>query len=267
MTTRSLASASVLLAAAALAVEDPPADATRLLQRAFEARYECPVSGAIAIETHKRGASAQRRRLDVATKSIGGRLHTYAVFREPPHVRGLAFLSIEATDAGRSEERFVYLPSLRKIRRVSGSQSDDAFLGTDLSHHDFERQRERSYEVSLEGEVRLDGENAWLIVARPRTPAGYDRVEHTISERDYAILSTRYFKRGSATAYKQLAMDRARIAELGPCRVPARIRVEDFQRGTSTVLEVGSLRLDAELPDDLFSLVSLETKRPVPIER
>jgi hypothetical protein len=205
--------------------------------------------------------------MEVASKSIDGRLHTYAVFRGPPHVRGMAFLGIEAEDSGGSEERFVYLPSLRKIRRVSGSQDEDAFLGTDLSYHDFERQREASYDVSLAGETREGSERAWIVVARPRESASYERVEHTIAARDYAILATRYFKRGASDASKLLRMDRERIVELGACRVPARIRVEDVQRGTATLMEVSSLALNGDLPDDLFSMIALETKRPVPLAR
>ncbi len=238
-----------------------------LLQRAFDTRYECTLTGVIEISTRKGDSSAQRRLLDVASKSIDGRLHTYAMFREPPHVRGLAFLGIEAKGSARSEERFVYLPSLRKIRRVSGSQGDDAFLGTDLSYHDFERQRESSFDVSLGGRARVGDEPAWVVVAKPRDVAGYERVEHAIAERDFAILATRYFKRGVATPYKQLAMDRGRMIKRGTCRVPTRIRVDDSQRGTSTILDVTSLTLNADLPDELFSMIALETKRPIPVAR
>jgi len=237
---------------------------SELLQRAFDTRYRCAITGVIQIDTRKGESAAQRRTMNVATKAIGGRLHTYAVFREPPHVRGVAFLGIEPKDSSKSEERFVYLPSLRKIRRVSGSQSEDAFLGTDLSYHDFERQREDGYEVSLGGEIRIGDEAAWVVLARPLGAAGFDSVEHAVSSADYAILRTRYFKQGSDGAYKQLEMDRAHIVEHDGCRVPTRIRVEDRQRGTSTTLEVSALRLDAELPDDLFSMVALETKRAIP---
>jgi hypothetical protein len=258
----------VAIAAAVLTgpVRADPAPLTpaEILQRAFDTRYACTITGVIEIETRKGESAAQRRRMDIASKSIDGRLHTYAVFREPPHVRGMAFLGIEAKESGRSEERFVYLPSLRKIRRVSGSQSDDAFLGTDLSYHDFERQRESAFEVSLGGATRVGDELAWVVVATPREASAYDRVEHTIAERDFAILMTRYFRRGSPAAYKQLAMLRGRMIERGACRVPTRIRVEDLQRGTSTLLDLTDLTLNADLPDDLFSMVALETKRPVP---
>ena len=149
-----------LWAASAAFAGAPEASPGAVLQRAFDVRYECTITGVIEIETRKGQTAAQRRRMDIATKSIEGRLHTYAVFREPPHVRGMAFLGIESKRAGRSDERFVYLPSLRKIRRVSASQSDDAFLGTDLSYQDFERQREESYAVSLQGEATVGGEGA-----------------------------------------------------------------------------------------------------------
>lgn len=247
-----------------LAHADPGPRAAEVLQRAFQARYECAVSGVVAIETRKGASSTQRRKMDVASKEIARRLHTYAVFREPPHVRGVAFLGIEGEAAARSEERFVYLPSLRKIRRVSGSQSDDAFLGTDLSYHDFERQREASFRVEIAGTTQVGAEEAWLVIATPHAPSGYERVEHAVARRDYAILATRYFKRGADVAYKSLSMDRTRMVERGACRVPTRIRVEDAQRGTSTTLDVGSLTLNADLPDDLFSMTALETKRPIP---
>ena len=255
---------ALLLVADSPAVAEPPAQPAQVLERAFDARYECTITGVIEIETRKGEQAAQKRRLDVATKSIRDRLHTYAVFREPQYVRGVAFLGIEAEESGKSEERFVYLPSLRKIRRMSGSQSEDAFLGTDLSYHDFERQHESSFRVEIRGSELVEGESAWIVTARPQSPSGYEAVEHVVAQSDFAILATRYFKKGSAKAYKELVMARARMLERGNCRVPTRIRVEDRQRGTSTILEMTRLRIDAELPDDLFSMVSLETKRPIP---
>lgn len=255
---------AILLATslASTSLANPAAD--EILERAFGTRYDCTITGVIEIETRKGEQMAMKRRMEVATKSIGSRLHTYAVFREPQYVRGMAFLGIEAEKDGRSEERFVYLPSLRKIRRVSGSQSDDAFLGTDLSYQDFERQRRLNFRVALAEERTVGDESAWTIVARPERATGYEAVEHVIAKKDHAILVTRYFKKGATGAYKELTMERAHMWEHGVCRVPQRIRVVDRQRGTTTVLVVSRLRVDADLPDDLFSMISLETKRPIP---
>src|SRR5262245_42414497 len=75
------------LAAAAGALDASP---QQLLNRAFERRYACSITGVVRIATRKGDAHARERRLHVAAKFVGGKLHTYAIFREPEYVRGMA---------------------------------------------------------------------------------------------------------------------------------------------------------------------------------
>src|SRR5262245_33033814 len=100
----------------------PAARAAYLVSEAFGRRYACAITGVVEIATRKGEMRALTRRLHIAAKYMGGRLHTYAVFREPQYVRGMTFLGVESDDPNRSEQQFVYLPSMKKIRRVSGSQ-------------------------------------------------------------------------------------------------------------------------------------------------
>ena len=235
-----------------------------LLAEAFAARYDCTLSGVVEIETRKRGIRAVGRTVHVASKLIDDRLHTYARFQGPPHLRGMAFLGIEADDAESSDERFVYLPSLRRVRRVGGAHSSDSFLGTDLSYHDFERQRATSFAVLLAGGETVGSEPAWRLTARPHRPADHDRVDYLVALHDAAILSTHYYKRNEAEPYKSLQMPRAAMHGRGSCRIPGRVSVEDRQRRTRTDLRVHALEVDAPFEDSLFTMTSLETARRIP---
>ena len=47
-------------------------------------------------------------------------------------LRPVTILQIEAV--GRGHDAFVYLPSLRKVRRFTTSQRGDAFFGTDVTY-------------------------------------------------------------------------------------------------------------------------------------
>ncbi len=140
-------------------VESPGA----ILQSAFSARYDCTLSGIVEIAARKGEARALNRKVHVATKLIANRLHTYAQFQEPEYIRGMAFLGIEPEDPNANDQRFVYLPTMRRIRRVGGGQSSDSFLGTDLSYHDFERQHAHHYQVAAPVRVEVeDGDEARL---------------------------------------------------------------------------------------------------------
>jgi hypothetical protein len=240
------------------------AQTDRIVNEAFERRYSCPITGVVEIFTRKGSMQAMKRRLHVAAKFVGGRLHTYAVFQEPEYIRGMSFLGVESEDPRISEQQFVYLPSLRKIRRVSGSQPTDSFLGTDLSYHDFQRQRADRYSSVGLREVIEGEERAIRARVEPRFDAPYSAIEYVIAASDRAILGTDYFKRGSDKPYKRMSMPRARIVSDERCSVPTLVLVADGQRGTRTQLVISELRTNAQLDDALFTTSALETRRDVP---
>ncbi|MEN8160966.1 MAG: outer membrane lipoprotein-sorting protein, partial [Myxococcota bacterium] len=252
---------SGLAAAPAAPAEGDGARAERVVNAAFERRYSCAVTGVVEIETSKGEMRALKRRIHIAAKFLDGRLHTYAVFREPQYVRGMTFLGVESEDPNRSEQQFVYLPSMKKIRRVSGSQPTDSFLGTDLSYHDFQRQHPGRYRPLGVTEGTLDGEPVLRARAEPLFDAPYLLVRYTIAESDQAILATDYYKRIPDGPYKRMRMPRTHIVSGERCAVPTLIHVEDDQRGTRTQLVIKELRLDAPIDDALFTTAALEKRR------
>ncbi len=255
---------SGLAAAPAGSVEGDVAWAERVVNAAFERRYSCAVTGVVEIETSKGEMRALKRRIHIAAKFLDGRLHTYAVFREPQYIRGMTFLGVESDDPNRSEQQFVYLPSMKKIRRVSGSQPTDSFLGTDLSYHDFQRQHPGRYRPIRVTEGVLDGEPVLRVRAEPLFDAPYLGVRYTIAESDQAILGTDYYKRVTDGPYKRMRMPRSHIVSGERCAVPTLIQVEDDQRGTRTQLVIKELRIDAPIDDALFTTAALEKRRGVP---
>lgn len=256
---------SALASFAAEAAEDVESPSARaLLAEAFAARYDCTLSGIVEIETRKGETFAVGRTVHVASKLIDDRLHTYARFQRPPHLRGMAFLGIESGKLRASDERFVYLPSLRRVRRVGGTHASDSFLGTDLSYHDFERQHVEGFAVGFAGREKIDEEETWRLTARPLRPVDHVRVDYQVARDDAAILGAHYYKRGESDPYKALQMPRAGMHARGPCRIPGRIQVQDRQRRTATELRVHGLEIDARFDDSLFSMTSLETARSIP---
>jgi len=243
---------------------DPLSEAQRLLESAFEHRYSCAVTGVVRISTRKGSAQARDRRLHVAAKFVHGRLHTYAIFREPEYVRGMAFLGVESDDPTKSEQQFVYLPSMAKVRRVSGSQPTDSFLGTDLSYHDFQRQHPETYRATASTPGSVAGEATRLVSVVPLFSAPYSNVEYEIAIADAAILGTRYYKRADLAPYKSMQMPRADIILQQGCSVPTRVVVDDAQRGTHTELTISELRTNAELDDTLFTYSALQARREIP---
>lgn len=71
--------------------------------------------------------------------SKGEERRTFLVYKRPANVDGTSFLTYDYPDADKDDDQWLYLPSLRKVRRISASDRGDYFLGTDFTYEDIKK--------------------------------------------------------------------------------------------------------------------------------
>lgn len=248
------------------AASEPPAaprsDAAALLEQALHARYECDTIARVRMTLGDRRGPARTRELALVSKRREGRLHALARLEAPAHLRGLTVLTVEWPD--RDDDTFVYLPSLARTRRIAMHRRGEAFLGSDLTYRDFERHRIADYHVLSAERVRVGDEPALRVITEPRNDDRSQRVDFVIATSDRAILRLASYREGGSEPARVLEMPRASMRADGIHRIPMRLRAENPRRGTWTEVEVLSLELNPEIDDALFSMVTLESGRPLP---
>ncbi len=76
-------------------------------------------------------------RVAVVHKERSEQLRTTRItFTEPRRSRDFSFLSHDYHDAGSTDERWMFIPVERKVRRIPASARGDSFFGTDFSFED-----------------------------------------------------------------------------------------------------------------------------------
>jgi len=76
------------------------------------------------------------RKLLRYTKAYGKDDKTVMFFLEPADVRGTSFLSYIYDDDNKDNDQWLYLPAMRKIRRIASSDKSGSFMGSDFSYVD-----------------------------------------------------------------------------------------------------------------------------------
>ncbi|MBN2468255.1 MAG: outer membrane lipoprotein-sorting protein [Deltaproteobacteria bacterium] len=68
----------------------------------------------------------------------GIRYKSLVYFFDPPDLRGMSILVVKPADENQADDNWIYLPALRRVRRISAAQKMDSFAGTDTTndHHD-----------------------------------------------------------------------------------------------------------------------------------
>src|SRR5205085_7922690 len=106
-----------------------------------------------------------RRRLMRYVKREGGLERSLVRFVEPPGFRWLAALTIEVKEG--NDDQWLYLPDVRKIKRVPRAQSTEAFAGTGFTFEDLRAEDLDSHRYATLGQAEVMGRPALEIEAVP----------------------------------------------------------------------------------------------------
>jgi outer membrane lipoprotein-sorting protein len=179
-------------------------------------------------------------------------------FSEPADLRGSALLLIEKDD---SADMFMYLPELRKVRRVNKRSVSGSVLGTDFSYEDFERLQGMASDTELERreDDDLDGRPVFVVEARPARgdDSEYEKVVSYVDRETCVPLRTEMYEKQERLS-KVLVTSRDRIEHHASSWVPRWVRMDDLVDGTYTELTIDSIELEKEIPEAAFSERALQ---------
>lgn len=123
--------------------------------------------------TNKRGQERTREALILRAQTATER-RTLIVYLGPKSVRETAFLGYDYSAAGTADDQWLYLPAMRKIRRIPSSDRGDYFLGTDFTYEDMQSELKfdlDDYDFSTTGRVTTEGGEHYQLSGVPKTKA------------------------------------------------------------------------------------------------
>lgn len=230
---------------------------TRVAARAEPARMMTTVQ----FELQARNGDVQARTATLY-RLIGKDYKKIAMyFSLPRGIRGSSFLSWNGQAPGFEDDQWLYVPALRRVRRVPIRERGQAFLGTDLSYGDI------SLVAKLDPEEwRFEsiepGEGTTRVVTASARDAdivretGYSRARWTVdTARDFPSQSEYWDAQGEPlkrVAYSDIELrDGTWSAD--------RIHVENFKTGHRTRLHLTEVRVNAAatFADDLLESAQL----------
>jgi hypothetical protein len=205
----------------------------------------------VTLEIHGRTGSVRKRTLEVKSAREDGLLRTRVELRAPPDVAGTTFLLLER--AGGEDRQLMYLPALKKVRRIAGSARKGSFMGSDFSYVDLEVRRPEESTCELAGEQTVAGEATFHLVTRPKSPGPdepYSRAELWVSKETLVPRKVELYDPAGAL---QKVLEVERVEERGGRRVATVSVMRNVQRKTYTRMTVDEVELGVTFPSWTFT--------------
>ena len=173
-----------------------------------------------------------------------------AVFDSPPDISDTAFLVVSYVDPNRDDDRWIYLPALRKVRRVAGGDRGQSFFGTDFAYEDLaERTADEDRHVLLRSEL-VNGALHYVVESTPIDSAfPYSKRILWVNPANATTSRIEYFD-DNGNESKVLVLDWQNVHGVWDWR---RLEMLTLRTGHRTVMEVDRIEHGNGLADALFS--------------
>lgn len=101
-------------------------------------------------------------------KDYGKEEKSIMFFLSPADVRNTSFMNWSYDEEGRDDDQWIYLPALKKVKRISSDSKSDYFMGSDFTYDDLGDRHPSEDTHKLMREEILDGENCYVVESIPK---------------------------------------------------------------------------------------------------
>jgi outer membrane lipoprotein-sorting protein len=212
----------------------------------------------LAMTLVSRRGSPRVRELGYYFKDYGDTAKTVMVFRSPADVEGTCYL-VWSYDDERDDNTWIYLPGMKRTRRISGAGRNDDFMGSDFTYEDIGDRSLSKDDFTLKGEETVDGMACWLIEAKAkdvRDPNAARLI--SIRKDNYVIVGAEYYDR-QGKLLKRLKVSGIRQTE--GIWIAEKMEMTNVLNGHSTVIEIKDTAFNTAVDDSLFTVAAMEQGR------
>jgi outer membrane lipoprotein-sorting protein len=195
-----------------------------------------------------------------ARGTVDGSNFSLTVLLEPADVRGTALLIQEQN--GKPNSEWLYLPYLRRVRRVLPVDEFQSFLNTEFTDSDMGFVNVHNRKVTLLGSETLVGADTYQLQEIPDDQRTFKRIVTWLAKdtrrpikREYYDVANRLWK---VESFEE-------VATVHDTPTAQRVRMEDVQTGYGSEYRIKDLGYDVLVPKELFDWQQLPKAADHPV--
>ncbi len=184
-------------------------------------------------------------------------------FLDPADVKDTGFLTYDYDDTDKDDDQWLYLPALKKTKRIASGDKSGAFMGSDFTYADMTDRNLDLYDYKLLQEDVIKGDKVWVVEAIPNDPkeikeTGYTKQILWVRQDNHVTIRAKsWVKKGARNKY----FDVKKLELIDGIWTPTELHMTT-KKGSKTlhktILVNQNVKYGQEMDDDAFTVRKLE---------
>lgn len=248
-------SALVLSFAAAAGQQKP--DPVQIMEKGRDLTMIEALKATMTLTIYEKNGATRVRTLSMVSKTSGGTEKRLVRFIEPADVRGTAMLIVD--NEATQDEMWIYLPALKKTRRIVSTEKGKSFMSSEFSNADMTTATLSDFNIS---HLLLSGNgDSWIIESKPVTEEkaeeyGYSRKVTYLGKKDLKISKIEYYSFDN-TLFRTMEILATRQVGGGDGYIMTEMIATNLLNGRSSRIVYNEVNTTADIPESTFTVENL----------
>ena len=214
---------------------------------------------AMSMTLRNKQGDESRRELRLKSLEVqGDGDKSMTVFDSPKDVKGTGLMSY--SHITKSDDQWLYLPALKRIKRISSRNKSGPFMGSEFAFEDLSSFEVEKYKYKYIGEEKANGLDAYKSEMIPvYKHSGYSKIVVWLDKKEFRIQKMDFYDRKKSLLKTQVFED-YRLYLDKYWRAHKNL-MTNHQTGKSTILEFSEYKFQTGLKDVQFSKNALKRIR------
>ncbi len=203
------------------------------------------------------------RELKTFTKDQGKDRLKLMFFLSPADVKDTGFLTYDYDDSSRDDDQWLYLPELKKVKRIASSDKSSSFMGSDFTYSDMTLRNVDDYTYVIMKEPMVEGEKTWQMEVTPKSEkvieeTGYTKSIIFVRQDNFVVIQAlHYIKLGNKLKYMKVT-GLEKIEDVWTITAMQMVTKKSKKTLHKTRLEFSDIKHNQDIDASLFSTRTLE---------
>jgi len=200
------------------------------------------------------------RQTATATKKFGQVSKTLLRFLAPADVKGTGMLIYDYEN--KSDEIWIYMPAIRKTRRIINSEKSKSFMGSEFTNADMSKPNLNDYRYKLLGIENFNGAACWKIHFEPineniEDENGFSKKIAWINKKNNLVQKVEYYDL-DGELHKIMLIKNYKLVDTAKKRYFAYyMEIKNVQTGRKSTLKIDKFQMGSSMKESNFSPASL----------
>jgi len=198
-----------------------------------------------------KSGSERVRKIKQFTKDFGDVEKSIMFFVSPADVKNTSFMNWTYDDDSKSDDQWIYLPAIKKTKRISSDSKSDSFMGSDFTYDDLgDRKLDADTHNRLADET-IDGVEYYVVESISKDEEYMYSKTKTWVRKDHFIGLKKEFYDEDGELFKVLEVKK--FEEIDGIIVITNSQMVDTNRDHRTSMVLSNVKINTGIPSSKFS--------------